>query len=87
MDTMVDESGNDKQCIWCGNTTGSDSKKALCVDCVAIPDRIRSLEIRFQERFGCASNSEIIHDLQSNSNEPKRNPTKRTKRQLNDVLV
>ena len=59
-DIVIEEHDGDKQCIWCSNPTGND--KTLCSDCVAIPGRIRSLEIRLQQ-----SNNESTNDPAPNS--------------------
>ena len=87
--TIVNECEGDKQCIWCSNMTGSDNEKALCKNCVAIPERIGALENRFQERFGGSNNNQTQGALVSepNSNAPLNDPTARVKDQSSDAFV
>ena len=86
-DDIPDDCEDDKQCIWCSNLTGSDNDKALCKDCVAIPERLQSLETRFQERFGSSDNNQGAVDREPNSTEPSNDPSARAmKDKTNDAL-
>lgn len=77
-DAIVDGCDGDKgkQCIWCSKLTGSDNDKALCPDCVAIPDRILSLETRLDERDRLSSNQDTSDKT---SNEPQIDKTDQSK--------
>ena len=65
-DTMERESDLGTQCIWCNKLTESKSEKPLCAECVAIPSRIKSLEIRLEEDKNL-TNNQTSRELNSSS--------------------
>ena len=82
-----DDKDDPKTCIWCNKTTNSNNEKALCPECVAIPERIRTLEIRFREAFECSSNNEGTRDPETNPCVPMNTPAAQVTEKADETMT